>query len=150
MRPLGERSLSEPLPAALAASFGMPATFTSNAGISAETSIWPPRPCACPVWPAWNRRGADTRCPPAGGPALHQEKVVNAGPVVLGLPIAVEIGHMMLAPGEGHHHDQHAELLEMVPMQVAVQGAKELVERVGHAYNATHEAMLPELMVNGR
>jgi hypothetical protein len=38
----------------------------------------------------------------------------------------------------------------MVSMKVAVQGTKELVERAGHAYDATHEAILPEPMVNGR
>jgi hypothetical protein len=37
----------------------------------------------------------------------------------------------------------------MVPMKVAVQGTNELVERAGHAYDAKHEAMLPEPMVNG-
>ena len=85
-----------------------------------------------------------------GVPALHQEEVSEAGPVVLGLQITVSGGHMMSAPGEGHHQDQQAERLEMIPMNVVVQGTKELVKRAGHAYDPKHKAMLPEPMVNGR
>jgi len=56
----------------------------------------------------------------------------------------------MPAPSEDHDQDQHAEILAMVPMKVAMQGTKALVERAGHAYDAKHEAILPEPMVNWR
>jgi hypothetical protein len=85
-----------------------------------------------------------------GVPALHQEEVVDAGPVGRGLQLSVEVGHLRPAAGEGYHHDQPAERLARVPMNVAVQGTKELVERAGHAYDTTSEAILPEPMVNGR
>jgi hypothetical protein len=70
--------------------------------------------------------------------------------VVLGLQITASVGDMMPAPDEGHHQDQQAEILDMVPMNVMVQGTKELVKRAGHTYDAKHEAILPEPMVNGR
>jgi hypothetical protein len=128
---------------------------------------WPPPPGASRVWPSWHRRGADPRGPPAGGqrpaqlprllaqgrfgvPALHQEDVVDAGPVVLGIQIAGYVGHMMPTPGEDHDQDQLAAILAMVPMNVAMQWTKALIERAGHAYAATPEAILPEPMVNGR
>jgi hypothetical protein len=56
-----------------------------------------------------------------GVPALHQEEVVDAGPVGRGLQLSVEVGHLRPAAGEGHHHDQPAERLARVPMNVAVQ-----------------------------
>jgi hypothetical protein len=76
--------------------------------------------------------------------------VVEPGPVVLGSQIAVYVGHMMPAPGEGHHHDQSANILEMVPLKVVVQRTKALVQRAGHTSHPNHEAMLPEPLVNGR
>ena len=56
----------------------------------------------------------------------------------------------MSALGEGHHQDQQAEILAMIPRKVVVQGTKERVKRAGHAYDAKHEAILPKPMVNGR
>ena len=83
-------------------------------------------------------------------PTLHHEEGVEPAPVVPGLQIAGYIGHMMPPPGEGHHQDQPANILQMVLPQVTLQGTKERVERAGHAYDAKHEAMLPTPMVNGR
>jgi hypothetical protein len=57
---------------------------------------------------------------------------------------------MMPAPGKGPHQDQPAEIRAMIPMNVVVQGTKARVKRAEHAYDANHEAMLPEPMVNGR
>src|SRR5882724_13534099 len=85
-----------------------------------------------------------------GVPTLHHEEGVEPAPVVPGLQIAGYIGHMMPPSGEGHHQDQPANILQMVPPQVALQGTKERVERAGHAYDAKHEAILPTPMVNGR
>ncbi len=84
-----------------------------------------------------------------GVSALHQEEVMEAGPVVRGLQITGSVGDMRPAPGEGHHHDQPAARLDMVPMKVLVQGTKELVKRAGHTDDAQHAAMLPEPRVNG-
>src|SRR5262245_14005709 len=56
----------------------------------------------------------------------------------------------MSAPGAGHSQGQQAKIREMIPMKMARQGTKELVEREGHTYNPKHEAILPEPMVNGR
>ena len=82
--------------------------------------------------------------------ALYQEDVVEPGPVMPGRQIAVSIGHMMPPPGDGYHPDQQAKILKMVLTNVALQGTKALVERAGHASDATHEAMLPKPMVTGR
>jgi hypothetical protein len=85
-----------------------------------------------------------------GGPALHEAEVIEAGPVALDVQRTASMGDMMPAPGEGHHHNQEAERLDMIPMNVVVQGTKALVKRAGHAYETKPEAMLPEPMVNGR
>jgi hypothetical protein len=115
-------------------------------GIVAEQIHGVPRPGGQSPEPL-PRLLAPGRC---GVPALHQEDVVAAGPVVLGLQIAGYVSHLMPAPSEDHDHDQPAEILAMVPMTVAMQGTKALVERAGHASDATHAAILPEPMVNGR
>jgi hypothetical protein len=75
---------------------------------------------------------------------------VTRAAVALAVQITASIGDIMPAPGEGHHQNQEAEILEMIPMKVVVQGPKELVKRAGHAYETKHEAMLPEPRVNGR
>jgi hypothetical protein len=83
-------------------------------------------------------------------PPLHEEEVVEAGPMALDIQIPVHIGHMAPAPREGHHQDQQAKVVEMGPMNAGAQGEKKLVERGGHAYDAKHGGNSPQPRVNGR
>jgi hypothetical protein len=62
-----------------------------------------------------------------GIPPLHQEEVVETGPVRLGIQIPVEVGNVPPTPREGHYQDQQAKIFVVVPMKSGAQGAKELV-----------------------
>jgi hypothetical protein len=85
-----------------------------------------------------------------GIPPLHQEKIVEAGPVVLDLQVTVQVGHIPSAPHTGHREDQQAEVHPVVPVKVRSEGTKKLVQDSGNPYDAEHEAILLSPMVNGR
>src|SRR6266511_1491389 len=80
-----------------------------------------------------------------GIPSLHQEEVVEASAVMRGIQIPVEVGDIAPAPGEGHHQDQQAKIVEMVPIKAGAQGAKKLIKGRGNAYEAKHEGNFPYL-----
>jgi hypothetical protein len=85
-----------------------------------------------------------------GIPACPQEKVLEARPVVRGLQLAIDIGHIPSPPHNAHRQDQQAAVCPMVPAKVRVQGAKKVVEGGGHTYDTEHEVILPRLLVSGR
>jgi hypothetical protein len=85
-----------------------------------------------------------------GIPALDQEEVVEAGPMVRSIQIPIHVGDIPSPPHTGDGQDQEAKVGEMIPMKVPFQGLKKLVKRGGNPYDAEHEAMLLEPMVNGR
>jgi hypothetical protein len=75
------------------------------------------RSSSCAFW----RRTASGyhRCP--------KKKLVETGPVMLGIQIPVEVGDVPPIPREGHYQDQQAKIFVVLPMQSGAQGAKELV-----------------------
>jgi hypothetical protein len=85
-----------------------------------------------------------------GIPALDQEEVVEAGPVVRSIQIPIHVGDIPPPPHKGDGKDQQAKVGEMIPMKVPLQGLKKLVKRGGNPYDAEHEAILLEPLVNGR
>ena len=85
-----------------------------------------------------------------GVPSLDQEEIVEAGPVVLGLQIPVQVRDIPPSPHHRYGQDQQPEGGEMVPVKMPVQGPKKLVKGGGHAYDAEHGVILLRLLANGR
>jgi len=76
--------------------------------------------------------------------------VGEAGPIALAIQLPGHMGHMVPAPGEGHHSAQQAQVVEMGPMKAGAPSENKLVERRGHAYQATHGGHAPQPRLSGR
>jgi hypothetical protein len=85
-----------------------------------------------------------------GVPALDQEAIVDAGPVVHGIQIPVYVRHIPPSPHHRDGQDQQPEVGELVPVKMPVQGPKKLVQGKGHAYDAEHGVILLSPPANGR
>jgi hypothetical protein len=82
-------------------------------------------------------------------PPRAQKEVMDAGPMVCGLHIAVQSGDMPPAPRPSDHEDQQPDVPAMVPVAARGPRAKKLVQGGGNSYAAKYEAMLPKPTVNG-
>jgi hypothetical protein len=85
-----------------------------------------------------------------GIPALDQEEVIEAGPVVRSIQIPIQVGDIPSPPHKGDGKDQQAKVGEMIPIKVPSQGLKKLVKRGGNPSDAEHEAILLKPVVHGR
>src|SRR5262249_23676321 len=83
-------------------------------------------------------------------PSLDQEEIVEAGPVVLGLQIPVQVRDIPPSPHHRYGQDQQPEVGEMVPVKMPFQGSKKLVKSRGHAYDAEHGVVLLSPLATGR
>jgi hypothetical protein len=75
-------------------------------------------------------------------PPLNQEEVVDAGPVVRSVQIPLQVGDIPPPPQKGHGADHQAKGDEMLPVNMPLQGLKNLVKAGGHAYDAEHGVIL--------
>jgi hypothetical protein len=82
-------------------------------------------------------------------PPLNQEEVVEAGPMVLSVQIPLQVGDIPPPPHQGHGEDQQANVGDMIPVKMPLQGLKKRVKRGGHPYDAEHEAILLSPLVSG-
>jgi hypothetical protein len=74
---------------------------------------------------------------------LHQEEVVEAGPVMQDIQRPVEVSDVASPPRQGHRQNQQTKIFVMVPMKAGAQGVKELIQRGGNAYDAKHGGNSP-------
>jgi hypothetical protein len=66
------------------------------------------------------------------------------------IEIPIQSGDVAPPSHNGHGHNQHAKVHEMVPVKVSLQGLKEVVQSGGNAYHAEHEAVLLLPLAGGR